>query len=121
MFTVVKNQRFVMSLVVLLVASLIAGCAGATAPAAAPTATPAGRPTRSPRRRMFRRCLPVRFLRRVARRPRVIITPTLANSIIAYATASSEHTSAFDLYLPEGTGPFPLVVNIHPGGFFDGL
>ncbi len=43
MFTVVKNQRFVMSLMVLLVASLIAGCAGATvpAPAAAPTATAA--------------------------------------------------------------------------------
>jgi len=25
-----------------------------------------------------------------------------------------------DLYLPEGNGPFPVVVNIHPGGFFTG-
>ena len=25
-----------------------------------------------------------------------------------------------DLYLPEGNGPFPVVINIHPGGFFSG-
>ena len=24
------------------------------------------------------------------------------------------------IYMPQGTGPFPLVVNIHPGGFFTG-
>ena len=48
--------------------------------------------------------------------PAPVITPTLAN--IAYATASS--AQVLDLYMPEGTGPFPLVVNIHPGGFFTG-
>ena len=37
---------------------------------------------------------------------------------IAYATTSG--TQVLDLYLPEGNGPFPVVVNIHPGGFFTG-
>ena len=48
--------------------------------------------------------------------PPKVITPTLTN--IAYATASG--TQVLDLYLPEGNGPFPVVVNIHPGGFFSG-
>jgi len=48
--------------------------------------------------------------------PPRVITPTLAN--IAYATASS--AQMLDIYMPEGTGPFPIVVNIHPGGFFGG-
>ena len=45
-----------------------------------------------------------------------MITATLTN--IAYATTSG--TQVLDLYLPEGNGPFPVVVNIHPGGFFTG-
>lgn len=34
---------------------------------------------------------------------------------IAYATHSP--AQKFDLYLPDGDGPFPLVINIHGGGF----
>ena len=34
---------------------------------------------------------------------------------VAYASASS--TQKLDLYLPEGAGPFPVIVNIHGGGF----
>jgi acetyl esterase/lipase len=48
--------------------------------------------------------------------PPKVITPTLAD--ISYAAVSS--TQKLDLYLPTGTGPFPVVVNIHPGGFFTG-
>ena len=48
--------------------------------------------------------------------PPKVITATLTN--IAYANTSA--TQVLDLYLPEGNGPFPVVVNIHPGGFFTG-
>jgi acetyl esterase/lipase len=41
------------------------------------------------------------------------LKPTNAN--LAYATVSKSQT--LDLFLPTGTGPFPLVVNIHGGGF----
>lgn len=34
---------------------------------------------------------------------------------IAYATQSSAQT--LDIYLPDGNGPFPLVINVHGGGF----
>jgi acetyl esterase/lipase len=34
---------------------------------------------------------------------------------VAYATLSPAQT--LDLYLPDGPGPFPLVINIHGGGF----
>ncbi|MFM7376515.1 MAG: alpha/beta hydrolase fold domain-containing protein, partial [Erythrobacter sp.] len=34
---------------------------------------------------------------------------------VAYAPLSARQT--FDLYLPEGEGPFPLVIHIHGGGF----
>ncbi len=40
-------------------------------------------------------------------------SPTHAN--LAYATTSKSQT--LDLFLPEGTGPFPLVINIHGGAF----
>ena len=45
--------------------------------------------------------------------PSQVITPTVAN--LAYANASA--TEVLDLYLPAGAGPFPVVVNIHAGGF----
>jgi acetyl esterase/lipase len=48
--------------------------------------------------------------------PAKVITPTIAD--IPYATVSS--TQKLDLYIPTGSGPFPVVVNIHPGGFFSG-
>jgi acetyl esterase/lipase len=37
---------------------------------------------------------------------------------VAYATQSP--TQKLDLYLPEGAGPFPLVINVHGGGFMMG-
>jgi acetyl esterase/lipase len=41
------------------------------------------------------------------------LTPTYAD--MAYADTSA--TQKLDLYLPPGEGPFPVVVNIHGGGF----
>jgi acetyl esterase/lipase len=40
-------------------------------------------------------------------------TPAFAD--VAYASASA--TQNLDIYLPEGDGPFPVVVNLHAGGF----
>ena len=38
---------------------------------------------------------------------------------VAYATKSA--TEKLDIYLPnEGTGPFPLIIELHPGGFIMG-
>lgn len=37
---------------------------------------------------------------------------------VSYTDTSD--AQVLDLYVPEGTGPFPVVVNIHPGGFFSG-
>ena len=46
-----------------------------------------------------------------------VISPTTAD--VPYAALSSAET--LDLYLPtSGAGPFPVVVNIHPGGFLSG-
>ncbi|MCL9999453.1 MAG: alpha/beta hydrolase [Erythrobacter sp.] len=44
--------------------------------------------------------------------------PAPDHADIAYAPLSASQT--FDLYLPEGPGPFPLVINIHGGGFWKG-
>jgi len=46
------------------------------------------------------------------------ITATPQYADIAYATASV--TQKLDLYLPQGDGPFPLVIALHPGGFMVG-
>ena len=40
-------------------------------------------------------------------------TPTVKD--VAYASASP--TQKLDLYLPEGSGPFPLIINVHGGAF----
>ena len=47
-------------------------------------------------------------------------TPASAEVLtdLTYATASS--AQVLDLYLPEGSGPFPIVVLVHGGGFFTG-
>lgn len=121
MFTGVKSQRIIIGLGLLLVASLIAGCAGATVPAAAPTQAPAAA---TPTAAAAQPAVPAGMPALPPGAPAIpaggapprVITPTLSN--IAYATASS--AQMLDLYLPEGSGPFPVVVNIHPGGFFSG-
>jgi acetyl esterase/lipase len=43
-------------------------------------------------------------------------TPVAAD--VAYASASE--TQKLDLYVPEGDGPFPVIINLHPGGFMVG-
>ena len=43
-------------------------------------------------------------------------TPTFKD--VVYATASA--TQKLDVYLPEGDGPFPLIINVHGGGFMMG-
>ncbi len=44
--------------------------------------------------------------------------PTPDHAEVAYAPLSA--SQKFDLYLPDGPGPFPLVINIHRGGFYKG-
>lgn len=48
--------------------------------------------------------------------PATTATPVVKDA--AYATLSE--TQKLDLYLPEGEGPFPVVVSIHGGGFMMG-
>jgi len=48
--------------------------------------------------------------------PKVAAKPSAKD--IAYASLSKAQT--LDLYLPQGNGPFPLIVNIHGGGFMMG-
>lgn len=35
-------------------------------------------------------------------------------------TAAISRTQMLDLYIPTGSGPFSVVMNIHPGKFFSG-
>lgn len=42
-------------------------------------------------------------------------TATPAFKDVAYASASN--TQKLDIYLPQGNGPFPVVINFHAGGF----
>ena len=105
----------------LLTGALIAGCA-ATAPAVpaaptivVPTATVAAAPA-APAAAAAPQGAPPGPPPGGAGGPPKVITPTLTN--IAYTPISG--TQVLDLYLPEGNGPFPVVVNIHPGGFFTG-
>jgi acetyl esterase/lipase len=44
--------------------------------------------------------------------------PAPDHAEVAYAPLSA--SQRLDLYLPEGPGPFPLVINIHGGGFWQG-
>jgi acetyl esterase/lipase len=46
----------------------------------------------------------------------MVATPTVQD--VAYASLSE--TQKLDLYIPEGDGPFPVVLNLHPGGFMVG-
>lgn len=46
----------------------------------------------------------------------IAATPTAKD--VAYASLSP--TQKLDIYLPEGEGPFPLIINVHGGGFMMG-
>jgi acetyl esterase/lipase len=46
------------------------------------------------------------------------VQATPAYKDVAYATASP--TQTLDIYVPSGSGPFPLVIDVHGGGFMMG-
>lgn len=46
----------------------------------------------------------------------IVATPTVTDA----AFASLSPTQKLDIYLPEGDGPFPLIINVHGGGFMMG-
>ncbi len=118
MFHRKKLYPVVASFVLFVVASLLAGCGGTTASTVAPTPAPAVTPTVAgqPPAGLPAGQPPAGGLPAMPGMSANVVTPTLSN--IAYANTSS--TQVLDLYMPEGTGPFPVVVNIHPGGFFIG-
>jgi acetyl esterase/lipase len=73
--------------------------------AAAPTATPAAAPA-----------APVGRGAPGGGMTQIKAKPTFSD--VAYASASP--TQKLDIYLPEGDGPFPLIINVHGGGFMMG-
>lgn len=107
-----KQHPIVIGLGLLIVASLLAGCAGATTPAAAPTIAPTTAPAApmAPRGVMPAGGAPGGGMTAIK------ATPTAKD--VVYASASP--TQKLDLYVPEGNGPFPLIINIHGGGFMMG-
>lgn len=91
-----------------------AGCAApaAIAPTVAPAATaaPAAQPGPTAAGVMPRGKGPTGGMTQVQATP--------AFKDVAYATLSP--TQTLDVYLPAGEGPFPLVINVHGGGFMMG-
>jgi acetyl esterase/lipase len=123
--------RLALGIAVLLAGGVIAGCAATpTAAPAAPAAvvaevapgaptsvlTPAAEAAPAVEAVAGEPGLPPALPPGGAGGPPKVITATLTN--IAYATTSD--AQQLDLYVPEGTGPFPVVVAIHGGGFFSG-
>ncbi len=112
------NKPFVSKLAIvflaLVLAIQLAGCASptpttsaASAPANAPANTQASAPKGG---------LPAGGMPGGMGGPMTSLTPAYKD--VAYASASS--AEKLDLYLPSGSGPFPLVIMIHGGGFFGG-
>ena len=108
-----KQYLIAIGSVLLLVASLIAGCAAPAAPMAAPTTPPVS--TVAPAAEPTLSVMPARG-GPGGGMTSIKATPTAKD--VAYASASP--TQKLDVYLPEGSGPFPLIVNIHGGGFMMG-
>lgn len=102
----------------LLAAGILAGCAGPTpaAPAAATAASNAAvvEPAASPAA-AAQSLVPAG---RGAGGGMTAVAATPAYQDVAYASASAAQT--LDIYLPAGSGPFPVVINIHGGGFAAG-
>ncbi len=100
-------------LAVVAIGALIAGCAAAPTGAPAATSTPAA--TAVPAAAATQSLLPA------GRGPgggQAAIQATPAHKDVAYASTSA--AQKLDLYLPAGSGPFPVVINIHGGGFMVG-
>lgn len=98
-------RQIAVGLLALLVSSIMTGCA---APAPVAPAAPAATATTAP------------AAAAPAGRPAMgggvtAIKATPAFKDVAYASASA--TQKLDIYLPEGDGPFPVVINVHGGAF----
>lgn len=103
---------------IVLASGIIAGCA-ATAPAAPATAAvtpPAATAAAAPTAAAAAPAAPVGRAAPGGGMTQVKATPTFKD--VVYASVSA--TQKLDLYLPEGSGPFPLVINVHGGGFMMG-
>ena len=104
---------------IVLASGIIAGCAPA-APAA--PATAAAQPTAAataavtPTAAAAAPAAPVGRGAPGGGMTQVKATPTFKD--VVYASVSA--TQKLDLYLPEGSGPFPLIINVHGGGFMMG-
>lgn len=113
-----KNPLFLALACILLVGGLVAGCAApvtTTAPVAAATQSAANTP-------------PAPVAESQATSPSLMpkgpgggmtsikATPTFED--VVYASVSP--TQKLDIYLPEGDGPFPVIINAHGGGFMMG-
>jgi len=103
-------SRLVFGALALLVSGVIAACTAA-APATAPAATSSAASAPAPAGQSL---LPA------GRGPggETVIKATPAYKDIAYAATSA--AQKLDIYLPQGSGPFPVVIVIHGGGFMIG-
>ena len=109
----------------LLVLLVAAACGGTAATSVEPTAAPATvaaaiEPTTAadPATAPAAEALPARPGGGVMPGGGTGTTATPAAQDVAYASASE--TQKLDLYLPEGEGPFPVVISVHGGGFMMG-
>jgi acetyl esterase/lipase len=115
-------QRLAAAALTLAAVGIIAGCAAvAPAPTAAPAAAPATTapaPTAAP---AAAPAAATQSLLPAGRGPgggETAIQAAPAAKDIAYAAASA--AQKLDIYLPDGAGPFPVIINIHGGGFMVG-
>ncbi len=122
------NRLLIGLTLVLLVSALMTGCAS-TAPAA-PTAAPAA-PTAAPAAAATEAAPATSTAPATAATPTQSVLPagrggggqtaiqaTPTYKDLAYATGSD--AQKLDIYLPEGSSPFPVVIVIHGGGFVTG-
>lgn len=120
-----SNRAWLAGLAALLVLLAAAACGGAAATPAEPTAAPT---TAASAAELTAAAEPATAPAAEATSPRpgggvmpgggAGTTATPAAQDVAYASASA--TQKLDLYLPEGDGPFPVVISVHGGGFMMG-
>lgn len=120
------TRLFAVGAATVLISGIMAGCAPAvttapvatTAPAAQVAPTTAAAPAVAP---AATTAPAAQSLLPAGRGPgggETAIKATPTNKDIAYASTSA--AQALDIYLPAGSGPFPVVINIHGGGFMAG-
>lgn len=108
-------QRLATVALTLAAVGIIAGCVAATPAAPVPTAAPAATAAAAAPAAATQSLLPA------GRGPgggETVIKATPTYKDIAYASTSA--AQKLDIYLPTGNGPFPVVINIHGGGFMVG-